>query len=292
MGQEETKMNTLFTAQDYTDAADFIQSRTYHQPQIGLILGSGLSPFAEQISDATILPYEKIPHFPVSTVAGHTGQLVIGKLANATVCAMQGRFHFYEGYSTQQITFPIRVMKRLGIDTLVVTNAAGGINRNFEVGDLMLIEDHLNLVGMAGHNPLIGPNLDEFSTRFPPMNRVYTLELRQLAMSVASELNMRLQRGVYAWLAGPNFETPAEIRYLHTIGADAVGMSTVPESLVAHHAGMAVLGISTITNICIDQLDADHEPTHEEVNAAGKIIVPQLTRLILALIDRLIPPQP
>lgn len=285
-------MNSIFTSQDYTSATDFIQSRTNHQPTIGLILGSGLSPLAEQISDASILPYSEIPLFPVSTVAGHTGCLVIGRLENATICVMQGRFHFYEGYSTQQITFPIRVMKRLGIDTLIVTNAAGGINQSFEVGDLMLIEDHLNLVGMAGHNPLIGPNLDEFGTRFPPMNHAYTVELRQLAMSVATDLNMRLQRGVYAWLAGPNFETPAEIRYLRTIGADAVGMSTVPETIVAHHAGMAVLGISTITNICIDQLDADHEPTHEEVNAAGKIIVPRITRLILSITNRLASLQP
>jgi purine-nucleoside phosphorylase len=200
---------------------------------------------------------------------------------------MQGRFHFYEGYDLSQVTLPVRVMKLLGIDTLIVTNAAGGVNKDFAVGDLMLIEDHINFVGMAGHNPLMGPNDERFGTRFPPINRAYTKSLRAVAQAVATTQNLNLRRGVYAWLAGPNFETPAEIRMWRTLGADAVGMSTVPEVIVAHHAGMQVLAFSTITNICIDEIDVDHEPSHEEVNEAGKIIVPRLTKLVKGVLSEL-----
>ncbi|MCB0083385.1 MAG: purine-nucleoside phosphorylase [Caldilineaceae bacterium] len=276
-----------FTLATYDEAAEFIRQRAGLQPKVGLILGSGLGPLAEQVADAIVLPYGEIPHFPVSTVQGHAGRLVIGRLAGQNVCVMQGRFHFYEGYSMQQLTLPVRVMQRLGIETLILTNAAGGVNQTFQVGDLMIIDDHLNLLGMAGANPLRGPNLDTFGVRFPAMNRAYTRSLRQRADAAAADIGIAVQHGVYAALAGPNFETPAEIRYLRTIGADAVGMSTVPEAIVAHHAGMQVLGISTITNICIDQLDFDAEPTHEEVNAAGKIIVPRLIQLLLALLARL-----
>lgn len=280
-------MQPEFTIAEYEEAARFILEQTPHRPTVGLTLGSGLSPLAEQIAEATIIPYAEIPYFPVSTVAGHAGRLIVGTLAGVAVCAMQGRFHFYEGYSAGQITLPVRVMRRMGIDTLILTNAAGGINSSFAVGDLMLIEDHINLLGMPGNNPLRGPNLDEFGLRFPPMNRTYTRRLRQLADAVAAEQGMTLQRGVYAAVAGPNFETPAEIRYLRIIGADAVGMSTVPEAIVAHHAGMDVLGISTITNIAIDTLDADTEPSHQEVNAAGKVIVPRLTELMLGVMEKL-----
>lgn len=276
-----------FTYEQYNDTAAWILDRTAHCPTIGLTLGSGLSPLAEQIQNPTTIPYGEIPNFPVSTVHGHAGKLVVGELAGATVCAMQGRFHFYEGYSMAQVTLPIRVMKLMGIDTVILTNAAGGVNSQYEVGDLMLIEDHLNLVGMGGNNPLRGPNMEEFGTRFPPMNRTYTRELRMTAQGVGNELGMTLRSGVYAGLAGPNFESPAEIRYLRTIGADAVGMSTVPEAIVAHHAGMDVLGISTITNMCIDELDSGTEPTHEEVNEAGKIIVPRLTKLLLGILSKL-----
>ena len=278
---------TAFTLAHYDETAAYLRSCLHHTPTIGLVLGSGLGPLADQIEAADIIPYGEIPHFPVSTVQGHAGRLVVGKLAGATVCAMQGRFHFYEGYDLQQVTLPVRVMKRLGIETLILTNAAGGVNPNFAVGDIMVMEDHLNLVGMTGSNPLMGPNLEEFGTRFPPLNRAYTRRLRQLTASVAAEQGMQLQRGVYAWLSGPNFETPAEIRMLRTLGADAVGMSTVPEAIVAHHAGMEVLALSTITNVCIDQLDADSEPTHEEVNAAGKIIVPRLTQLLIEVLSKL-----
>ncbi len=254
---------------------------------IGLILGSGLSALAEQIETPTVLPYASIPFFPMSTVAGHAGRLVIGQLAGTTICAMQGRFHYYEGYSMQQVTLPVRVMARMGLSTLILTNAAGGVNPGFEAGDIMLIEDHINLLGMAGANPLRGPNLDAFGTRFPAANQVYTRRLRELADTVAAEQGLALQRGVYTILAGPNFESPAEIRMLRNWGADAVGMSTVPEALVAHHAGMEVLAFSTITNVAIDALDAAGEPTHEDVVAAGKIIVPRLERLLLGVLAQL-----
>jgi purine-nucleoside phosphorylase len=220
-------------------------------------------------------------------VDGHAGRLVIGRLAGVTVCIMQGRLHFYEGYSMAQVTLPVRVFQRLGIRTLILTNAAGGLNPAFSVGDLMLIEDSINFPGMAGFNPLRGANLEEFGTRFPAANRVYTRELRALAAEVAAELGIPVQRGVYALLAGPNFESPAEIRMWRTLGADVVGMSTVPEALVAHHAGLQVLAISTVTNMAIDEVDAEGEPTHEEVVAAGSLIVPRLTALLPALLARL-----
>ena len=279
---------TDFTLAMYEEAAAFVRGRTGHAPRIGMILGSGLSPLAEAVANADVIPYAEIPHFPVSTVAGHAGRLVIGTLAGAPVCVMQGRFHSYEGYSLQQTTFPVRVMKLLGVDTLIVTNAAGGINPDFAVGDLMVIEDHINFLGMAGQNPLRGPNLDAFGTRFPAANHIYTPRLRDLALRLGEGLNLPMRRGVYTVLAGPNFETAAEIRMLRILGSDAVGMSTVPETLVAHHAGMAVLGISTITNICIDTLDAAHEPSHEEVNEAGKLIVPRLSALLLDVLRELV----
>jgi len=280
-------MQSQFALADYDKTTAFIQAHSAQRPSIGLILGSGLNVLADQVEKPDILPYEEIPNFPVSTVPGHAGRLVMGRLAGAPVCVMQGRFHFYEGYSMQQITFPVRVMKRLGIDTLILTNAAGGINPEYSVGDLMLIEDHINLVGMAGHNPLSGPNLDSFGTRFPATNRVYTRQLRQVTESVAAQQGLSLRRGVYAAVAGPNFESPAEIRMLHLLGADTVGMSTVHEALVARHAGMKVLAISTVTNMTVDTLDAENEPSHEEVNAAGALIVPRFSTLLLGLLARL-----
>ena len=276
-----------FTLAQYDEAADFIRSRTRHAPTIGLILGSGLSGLAEQIAGADMIPYAAIPHFPVSTVAGHAGRLVVGELAGVTVCAMQGRFHFYEGYTMQQVTLPVRVMRRLGVTTLIVTNAAGGVNPGFQTGDIMAITDHINLVGMAGANPLLGPNLEEFGTRFPPVNRVYTRRLRQLADEVAQAAGVNLRHGIYIQLSGPNFETPAEIRMVRAWGADAVGMSTVAETVVAHHAGMDVLALSTITNVAVDAPDAEVEPSHEEVMDAGKIIVPRLTKLLLGVLNEL-----
>ena len=280
---------TQFTMRQYDETADAILGQTAHRPAIGLILGSGLSPLADAVEDATILPYGELPHFPVSTVVGHAGRLVIGKLAGVTVCVMQGRFHAYEGYSLQQTTFPVRVMHRMGVRTLILTNAAGGVNPDFAVGDLMLIEDHINYAGMAGFNPLIGPNIDQFGPRFPAMNRTYSRRLRELATNVGAQHALPLRRGVYTFLSGPTFESPAEIRMLRRLGTDAVGMSTVPEAIVAQHAGMELLAISTITNICIDELDADSEPTHEEIQAAGALIVPRLTKLLLDVLAGLKP---
>lgn len=280
-------MTEQFTLAHYDEAVAAIQARTSHRPQVGLILGSGLSGLADSVQDADSIPYGDLPHFPVSTVAGHAGRLVIGTLAGLPVCVMQGRFHYYEGYTLQQVTLPIRVMRRMGIGTLILTNAAGGVNSDFAAGDLMLIEDHINLPGMAGNNPLRGANLDEFGVRFPAANRIYTKRLRDLAAAVAYEHDLPLRRGVYCMLAGPNFETPAEIRLLRVLGADAVGMSTVPEALVAHHAGMDVLAISTITNIGIDTLDAASEPTHEEVQDTGRLIVPRLTQLLMGVVAEL-----
>lgn len=277
-------MPTPFTLADYDSAADSIRQKVTVQPKIGLILGSGLSGIADAVEESSIVPYSEIPNMPTSTVPGHAGRFVLGLLQGEPVCVMQGRLHFYEGYSLQQTTFPVRVMKRLGIDTLILTNAAGGINPDFCVGDLMLVEDHINFVGMAGNSPLNGPNLDEFGPRFPGANRIYTTRLRQIAVQVATEQEIELQRGVYMMLAGPNFESPAEIRMLRMMGADTVGMSTVPEAIVAHHAGMDVLAISTVTNMGIDSLDAEVEPTHEEVQQAGAVIVPKLTKLLLNLL--------
>ncbi len=276
-----------FTLADYDEAAQSILARTSHLPRVGLILGSGLSPLANQVAETESIPYAEIPYFPVSTVAGHAGRLVIGELAGVSVCVMQGRFHYYEGYSLQQVTLPVRVMQRMGIETLIVTNAAGGLNPDFSVGDLMLIEDHINFLGMTGANPLMGPNLEAFGTRFPPANRIYTPALRELADQVAADHQIDLQHGVYVVLSGPNFETAAEVRMLRSWGADAVGMSTVPETLVAHHAGMEVLGISTITNIAIDDLNAADEPTHEDVTEAGQIIVPKLVRLLMGVLGKM-----
>lgn len=281
-------MTTLhYTLEDYQEAAGAIRARTTSRPRIGLVLGSGLSPLADAIEQADVLPYAEIPHFPLSTVAGHAGQLVLGRLAGLPVCAMQGRFHFYEGYTPQAITFPIRVMKLLGVETLILTNAAGGINPSFRAGDLMVIDDHINFLGLTGYNPLYGPNLAEFGPRFPSMTDVYSLRLRHLAGEIARVQGEPLQHGVYAALAGPTFETPAEVRFLRTIGADAVGMSTAPEATVARHAGMQVLGISTITNVAVDVLDTEATTSHEEVLETGKTVVPRLARLLLGILEQM-----
>jgi purine-nucleoside phosphorylase len=276
-----------YMLQTYQESADFVQKQSAHRPKVGLVLGSGLSPLADAIDEADRIPYSHIPHFPISTVEGHAGQLVLGKLAGVNVCAMQGRFHFYEGYTPQQTTFPVRVMKLLGIETLILTNAAGGINPAFRAGDLMVIDDHINFMGLTGYNPLGGPNLDAFGLRFPSMTDVYAFRLRQLADQVAAQQGETLRHGVYAALSGPTFETPAEVRFLRAIGVDAVGMSTAPEAAVARHAGMQVLGISTITNVAIDVLDSDAQTSHEEVLETGKAVVPRLTSLLMGILEGL-----
>lgn len=242
------------------EAVAKIRESYKEQPTIGLILGSGLGVLADEIVNPVKLSYDKVPHFPVSTVEGHAGQFVFGELQNKQVVAMQGRFHFYEGYSIQDVTFPVRVMKELGVEILVVTNAAGGVNELYKAGDLMLISDHINFTGTS---PLIGKNDNHFGPRFPDMSDAYQLSLRETARKIASQLNIPIQEGVYAGFSGPTYETPAEIRMMRTLGADAVGMSTVPEVIIANHAGMRVLGISCITNMAAGILD---QPlSHEEV---------------------------
>lgn len=280
-------MERFTTPQEVHEAADSVQSQTSHRPQIGLVLGSGLSSLAGAVGEPDIIPFADIPHWPTSTVAGHSGRLVIGQLEGRSVLVMQGRVHFYEGYSMSQITIPARIMKRLGIETLILTNAAGGLNPDFEAGDLMLIRDHINFLGLSGNNPLRGPNDDTIGPRFPDMTEAYTPELRQLARQVARNQDITLREGVYAYVAGPSFETPAELRLLLKLGADAVGMSTAPTVVVARHAGMRIMGISTITNMASPDPAPGHKTTHEEVLEVGRIVVPKLTRLIHGLLQRL-----
>jgi purine-nucleoside phosphorylase len=255
-----------------------IRSKITSKPHIGLILGTGLGGVAGAIQNAMVIPYKDLPDWPVSTVKGHAGQLVIGDLEGQSVFAMQGRIHYYEGYSMQQVSLPIRVMQRLGIEVLIVTNAAGAIHPDFFPGDLMLITDNLNLAGMCGLNPLIGPNLDEFGPRFPDMSQAYDKQLCALARKVALDNNVLLREGVYAGLSGPSFESPADLRFLRTAGADAVGMSTVSEVIVARHGGTRVLGFSGISNKA--NLDGHTVTLHEEVLESGKLLVPKLDTII------------
>jgi len=269
-----------YSQEDYQKAVDFIQNKTELKPQIGLVLGSGLGKLADTLADRTVIPYADIPGWPQSTVEGHHGNLVIGELEGQTVVAQQGRAHFYEGYTMQQVTFPIRVMHFLGIETLILTNAAGGINKSYQMGDLMLINDHINIPGMTGQNPLMGPNDNSLGPRFLGMAQTYDRQLREIAKQVAEKESIPLHEGVYTGLSGPAFETPAEIRMLRVIGTDAVGMSTVHEVLVARHVGMRVMACSGITNVTIDQVDTDRETDHEEVIEAGKVLVPRLTTLV------------
>lgn len=277
-----------YSRADYEQAAAVIRQRSDLKPAVGLVLGSGLGTLADTLDDRTVIAYDDIPGWPRSTVHGHSGQLVVGKLEGCPVVAQQGRAHFYEGYTAQQITFPIRVMKLLGVETVILTNAAGGLNTDYQVGDLMLLNDHINFVGMAGNNPLIGPNDESFGPRFLGMAQTYDRELRQKALSVAADAGITLHEGTYICLAGPNFETPAEIRMLRTIGGDAVGMSTVHEVLVARHAGMRVMAYSGITNVAIDSVDTELEASHEEVLDAGKVLVPRLATILRGVLRSLV----
>ncbi len=274
-----------FSLSEIDQVADAIRSRTQYQPRVGLILGSGLGDLANAVEKADVIPYDEIPLWPTSTVHGHVGRLVIGLLEGQPVMVMQGRVHYYEGYSMQEVTLPVRVMQRLGVDLVVVTNAAGAIRPDFAPGDVMLITDQLNIVGMAGLSPLRGPNLDELGQRFPDMSQAYDRELMDAARKVAIQADIHLHEGVYACLAGPSFETPADLRFLRTIGADAVGMSTVPEVIVARHGNMRVLGFSGISNKA--NLDGSTITTHEEVLQAGQLIVPKLKTLILGVLRNL-----
>jgi purine-nucleoside phosphorylase len=278
-------MDTYVTLQQIDEAADAIRSRTSYQPRVGLILGSGLNSLADSVQKADIIPFGDLPNWPRSTVQGHVGRLVIGELEEQSVFVMQGRIHFYEGYSMSQITLPVRVMLRLGLDMMIVTNAAGGINPDYAPGDVMLITDNLNLVGMSGANPLMGPNIDEFGPRFPDMSRAYDLELIEKARKVASENNIPLREGVYCGLSGPSFESPADLRFLRMAGADAVGMSTVPEVIVARHGGLRVLGFSGISNKA--NLDGSTVTTHAEVIEAGKVITPKIETIVRGVLRSL-----
>ena len=280
-------MTELVTSHDIDDAAEFIRAHTAYRPAIGLILGSGLGPLADTVAQPDVIPTADIPHWPVSTVQGHSGRLVIGLLEGQPVLVLQGRSHFYEGYGLDRVTLPIRVMIALGIKTLIVTNAAGGLNPTQQPGDLMLIRDHINFPGMAGNNPLRGPNDERFGPRFPDMTRPYDSALRALAQQVAAASGHVLPEGIYAYVAGPSFETPAELRFLQMIGADAVGMSTAPEVVVARHAGVRVLGISTIANLATTDPTAEVTTTHQEVLEMGARAVPRLNEVIRGVIGRL-----
>ncbi|HET6668896.1 MAG TPA: purine-nucleoside phosphorylase [Pyrinomonadaceae bacterium] len=277
---EGSAVSTLYARAE--QAARTIRSRTSLEPQVALVLGSGLGGFADEFADAVAIPYGEIPGFATSTAEGHAGRLVVGKVGLVPVIAMQGRVHFYEGYTLEEVTFPIRVFKLLGIKRLILTNAAGGIDIELSQGALMVISDHLNLMGV---NPLRGPNDERFGPRFPDLSEAYSRDLQQQVVEVARNLGVEIRRGIYAALAGPSYETPAEIHMLRACGADAVGMSTVPETIVARHMGIEVLGISCITNMAAGISD---EPiNHAEVMETGRRVKDTFTKLLRGVISQL-----
>ncbi|MGZ4030837.1 MAG: purine-nucleoside phosphorylase [Tumebacillaceae bacterium] len=268
--------------QKIDEAKRFIQTKLTSTPRIGLVLGSGLGVLGDEVENAVKVPFGEIPNFPVSTVSGHAGQLVIGQLAGQEVIVMQGRFHFYEGWSLEEVTFPIRVMKALGVETVFVTNAAGGIDTSWSAGDLMLIEDHINL---TGRNPLVGPNEADLGPRFPDMSNGYNRELRGMAKGVAERLGISLREGVYVGVSGPSYETPAEIRMFRILGGHAVGMSTVPEVIVANHCGLKVIGITCISNMAAGILD---QPlSHEEVMETTEMAKANFINLVKEIVKEL-----
>jgi purine-nucleoside phosphorylase len=268
------------------EATTYVQSRSGMKPGVGVILGSGLGDLAAEVQDATTIPYQEIPHFLRSTVVGHAGRLLVGKLENVPVVVMQGRFHFYEGYTLQALTLPVRVMRMLGAHTLIVTNAAGGLNPGYRPGDFMLIRDHINFLGLAGMNPLIGPNDERLGERFPALAKAYDAELRALARAVAAQNpEITLHDGVYVQVAGPSYETGSELKFLRAAGADAVGMSTAPEVIVARHMGMRVLGISLITNTATGE---DTEKVdHAEVLTAADAARPKFATLVRGILGEI-----
>ena len=265
-----------------TETANYIKAKVEIIPEIAIILGTGLGALVENIKKAQYIPYEEIPNFPISTVEGHKGNLIFGQLGNKQVMAMQGRFHYYEGYDMKEVTFPIRVMQQLGIKTLFVSNAAGGMNKEFKVGDIMIITDHINLFP---ENPLRGKNYPELGPRFPAMTEAYSKRLIQKAKIIAKNENINIKQGVYVGTAGPTFETPAEYEYFRIIGGDAVGMSTVPEVIVANHASIEVFGISVITDL--GGKDITEVPTHEEVQKAAINAQPQMIKLMENLVNNI-----
>jgi purine-nucleoside phosphorylase len=278
-------MQNFVTIAQIDEIVQLIKKQISIRPVVGIILGSGLNDLAESVLNPVRIPYSNLPNFPVSTVHGHAGRFVIGELEGMPVLVMQGRIHYYEGYSMGQVTLPVRVMQRLGIQNMIVTNAAGGVHPEFHPGDVMLITDQLNLMGMSGLNPLMGPNLDEIGTRFPDMSQPYDRAYSDLARNVAKENKITLREGVYAGLSGPSFESPADLRFLRLAGADAVGMSTVPEVIIARHGNMRVLGFSGISNKA--NLDGSTITTHEEVMEAGKVITPKIEKIIRGVLHGL-----
>ncbi len=263
------------------EASTYIINQIKEPVEIGIILGSGLGAIADRIDEKILIPYDNIPCFPISTVKGHLGRLITGTLNGKKILAMQGRFHYYEGYSMEEVTFPIRVMKQLGVKVIIVTNAAGGLNRDYKVGDLVLITDHINLMG---NNPLIGQNLQEFGVRFPDMQEAYSRELISLSEKIGKSNNILLKKGVYAAVTGPNYETPAEIKMLSVLGADCVGMSTVPEVIVARHQQMKVLGISSITNMSINK---EHQVNHNQVIQTAEKTALLVEKLLTGIIGEI-----
>ena len=262
--------------------SDYLKNKIGEIPNTAIILGTGLGELANEIDNKTEIPYAEIPNFPISTVEGHSGKLIIGTLGGKKILAMQGRFHFYEGYSMKEVTFPIRVFQALGVKYLFVSNAAGGMNPSFDIGDIMLIEDHVN---MFPEHPLRGKNYDELGTRFPDMSEAYDKKLRTMAMQIANEKNIKLQHGVYVGVQGPTFETPAEYQFFRVIGGDAVGMSTVPEVIVANHAKMKVLAFSIITDLGVPGKIV--EVSHEEVQEAAKIAQPKMAEIMRAIVQKI-----
>ena len=280
-------MDFIPTREHFNEAAAAIRQATALRPNVAIVLGSGLSALADAVQQPTAIDFHDIPHFPVSSIPGHRGRLVLGELEGQSVAVMQGRTHYYEGYSIQHVTLPVRVLSLLGVKTIILTNAAGGLNKRFSSGDLMLIVDHINLVGMAGINPLRGPNDAQFGPRFLDMSKAYDRELGRLAWDAAAAEGIPMHRGVYVGLAGPTFETPAEIRFLRLMGGDAVGMSTTSEAVVARHSGLRVLGISGISNVAIDDADSTSEASHEEVLEAGALMTPRMTAVIRGVLAHL-----
>lgn len=276
-------MNISYTNDQYREAAAYLAARITGNPKTGIILGSGLGSLADRIEEATVIPYSEIPHFMHSTATGHKGNLICGKLGGQTVLAMQGRFHYYEGYTMQQVTFPIRIMKLIGIENLLVSNAAGGINSTFKVGDLMIIRDHINMLP----NPLIGPNNELFGTRFPDMTRAYDRDFIRYVEEIAVSRGIILKKGVYVGLTGPSFETPSEYAFYRRVGGDAIGMSTVPEVIVARHAGLRVFGMSVITNEGYHFADDFVNDGAEVIVAANKAAA-LMTTLFCELIKKLV----
>jgi purine-nucleoside phosphorylase len=288
MAKQSSAIQTKKTSTAFADikrAAEFVRKRIRCRPVIAIILGSGTGSLADSVESPAVIPYARIPHWPESTVKGHAGRLVIGVLEGKCVAVLQGRVHLCEGYTAEQTAFPVRVMRQLGANVVIINNAAGAVNPDFQPGDLMLITDHLNLLGLGGANPLRGPNDERLGPRFPDMSQAYDKALREAAVQAAGEAGLPLRLGVYAGLAGPSYETPAELRFLRIIGADAVGMSTVSEVIAARHGGMRVLGISVVSNRA--NLDGSHPPDHDEVLQASRKAVPNLILLIKILLRKL-----